>query len=72
MRIPWDSYEHRNVCESGEIMIMTPLIRNYKKEKKVEAGGWKILGREKARERGEKQENTRKLRETKGSLEPNP
>ena len=71
MRIPWDSYEHRNVCESGEIMIMTPLIRNYKKEKKVEAGGWKILGREKARER-RKKGNTRKLRETKGSLEPNP
>ena len=51
-------------------MIMTPLIRNYKKEKKVEAGGWKILGREKARER-RKKGNTRKLRETKGSLVPN-
>ena len=70
MRIPWDSNEHRNVCESGEIMIMTPLIRYYKKEKKVEAGGWKILGREKARER-RKKGNTRKLRETKGSLVPN-
>ena len=70
MRIPWDSYEHRNVCESGEIMIMTPLIRYYKKEKKVEAGGWKILGREKARER-RKKGNTRELRETKGSLVPN-
>ena len=51
MRIPWDSNKHRNVCESGEIMIMTPLIRYYKKEKKVEAGGWKIMGRKKARER---------------------
>ena len=51
MRIPWDSNEHRNVCESGEIMIMTPLRRDYKKEKRVEVGGWKILGREKARER---------------------
>ena len=30
---------------------MTLLIRDYKKEKKVEAGDWKILGREKARER---------------------
>ena len=51
MRIPWDYNEHGNVCESGEIMIMTPLIRDYKKEKNVEAGGWKILGREKAIER---------------------
>ena len=49
---------------------MTPLIRDYKKEKKVEAGGWKILGREKARER-RKKGNTRKLRETEGSLVPN-
>ena len=70
MRIPWDSNEHRNVCESGEIMMMTPLIRDYETEKKVEAGGWKILGREKARERRKKR-NTRKLRETKGSLVPN-
>jgi len=31
--------EHRNVCGSGKIMIMTPLIKYYKKEKKVEGRG---------------------------------
>lgn len=36
---------------SGEIMLMTPLIRDYKKGKKVEERGMENLGSERAIER---------------------
>jgi len=47
VRFPWDSYEPRNMCVRGEVIIMTSLIRDYKKEKKAEGWGWeKNLGSE--------------------------
>ena len=39
------------MCGSGKIMIMTPLIKYYKKEKKVEGKGLEKLRSERQREK---------------------
>lgn len=59
MRIPWSSDEHRNMCVIGEIVIMTLLIRDYKKGKKVEARRLKNLG-DRVRDREQKHWETQR------------
>lgn len=49
------------MCISGEIIITTPLRRDYKKEKKVEGKGLENFGEEDTER--ETQGNTWKLRE---------
>ena len=59
MRIPYDSDEHRNMCISGEIMMTTPLKRDYLKEQRASKRGvGKNLGGKSVREKGKTLERT--------------